>query len=81
MWILYALLCVSVVIILSLAFMLKTRAGLNKFLNEQLAQKMIEKANFSAKCEEKDALIAQMKADFSEETKPKKRISSEFNST
>lgn len=67
MWILYALLCVSVVIILSLAFMLKTRAGLNKFLNEQLAQKMIEKANFSAKCEEKDALIAQMKADFSEE--------------
>lgn len=67
MWILYALLCVSVVIILSLAFMLKTRAGLNKFLNEQLAQKMIEKANFSAKCEEKDALIAQMKADFSAE--------------
>lgn len=67
MWILYALLCVSVVIILSLAFMLKTRAGLNKFLNEQLAQKMIEKANFSAKCEEKDALITQMKADFSAE--------------
>ena len=28
---------------------------------------MIEKANFSAKCEEKDALITQMKADFSEE--------------
>lgn len=67
MWVLVALLCVSVFLILCLALMLKTRAHLNKFLNEQLAKKMMEVANSNAKCEEKDALIAQMKADFSEE--------------
>ncbi len=67
MWILLALLCVSAFIILALAFMLKTRADLNKFLNKQLAQKMIELANSNAKLSEKEALISQMKLDFSEE--------------
>lgn len=67
MWIWLILLIISVLIMLYLIMTLRTHANLTKLLNEQLAQKMIELANSNAKCDEKDALITQMRVDFSEE--------------
>ena len=65
MWVLVALLCISVLIMLYLAIALRLQTSKTRLLNENLSQNMIENANFKAKCDEKDALIAQMKADFS----------------
>lgn len=67
MWILAPLLCISVLIMLYLALSLHTQTKANKLLDKELSNLIAQKANLSAKCDEKDNLITQMRADFSEE--------------
>lgn len=78
MWILATLLCISVLIMLYLTFALRTHININKLLNKQLAEKMIETANLSAKSDEKEKLVAQMRVDFGEE---KQSLKNEYQAT
>lgn len=67
MWILATLLCISVLIMLYLALSLHSQTKANKLLDKEFSSLIAQKANLSAKCDEKDSLITQMRADFSEE--------------
>lgn len=67
MWIVATLLCISVLIMLYLALSLHSQTKSNKLLDKELSNLTAQKANLSAKCDEKESLIAQMRADFSEE--------------